>query len=54
MMDLRKKASDFARVTKTRSAIHLTMVTPYGLLWNEYVGEIQSQITGEDLMKMMI
>lgn len=47
--DLRKKANDFIRVTKTRSAIHLTLVTPYGLAWNEYAGEIQSQITAEDL-----
>ena len=50
-MSLRKKAFDFVHVTKTRDAIHLTMVTPYGLVWNEYAGEIQSQITVEDLMK---
>ena len=50
-MDLRRKADDFVRATKTRDAIHLTMVTPYGLAWNEYAGEIQSQITAEDLMK---
>ena len=50
-LELRRKAGDFLRATKTRDAIHLTMVTPYGLFWNEYAGEIQSQITAEDLMK---
>ena len=50
-LDLRKKMNDFIRVTKTRDAIHLTMVTPYGLFWNQYAGEIHSQITFEDLMK---
>ena len=49
--DLRQKSEDFIRVTKTRDAIHLTMVTPYGLKWNAYAGEIQSQITMEDLMR---
>lgn len=49
--ELRKKAEDFVRVTKIRDAIHQTMVTPYGLSWNEYAGEIQSQITAEDLMR---
>ena len=49
--DLRKKTEDFKRKTGTRDAVHLTMVTPYGLVWNTYAGEIQSQITAEDLFR---
>ncbi|MBQ9010329.1 MAG: AAA family ATPase [Clostridia bacterium] len=48
---LKRKASDFRRETGTRSAIHLTMVTPYGLENNSYAGEIHSQITGDDLFQ---
>ena len=51
MESLKRKASDFSLETRTRSAIHLTMVTPYGLAWNTYAGEIQSQVTGEDLFQ---
>ena len=46
---LRRKRADFQRVTKPKEGIHLTMVTPYGLEWNAYAGNIQSQVTGEDL-----
>ncbi|MBQ8161232.1 MAG: ATP-binding protein [Clostridia bacterium] len=49
--ELRRKANDFVTETKTRNAIHWTMVTPFGLYWNKYAGEIQSQITSDDLMK---
>ncbi len=49
--DLRTKAEDFRRKTGTRDAIHLTMVTPYGLSWNAYAGEIQSQIIAADLFR---
>lgn len=48
---LKRKANDFLLETGTRSAIHLTMVTPYGLVRNSYAGEIQSQITAEDLFQ---
>ena len=51
MEALRTKANDFILKTGTRDAIHLTMVTPYGLTWNSYAGEIQSQITVEDLFQ---
>ena len=47
--ELRRKVSDFRMVTGTKDGIHVTLVTPYGLKWNEYAGEIQSQVTGEDL-----
>ena len=48
---LKRKANDFILETGTRSAIHLTMVTPYGLVWNACAGEIHSQITAEDLFQ---
>lgn len=48
---LKRKANDFVLATGTRKAIHLTMVTPYGLVRNAYAGEIQSQITAEDLFQ---
>lgn len=49
--ELRNKASDFFRVTGTKDAIHLTLVTPYGVVRNEYAGEIHSEITLADLMQ---
>ena len=49
--EVRLKTDDFIRATKTRDAIRLTMVTPHGLEWNAYAGEISSQIAMEDLMR---
>jgi len=48
---LRHKVSDFAKLTKTKSSIHLTLVTTYGLSENAYSGRIQSVITGDDLIR---
>lgn len=47
----RRKTSDFRKKTKTRSAIHPTLVTTYGLLENSYSGEIQSVVTADDLFR---
>lgn len=41
--------SDFLRETGTRSSVHITMVTPFGISRNKYSGEIRSEITAEDL-----
>ena len=49
--DLMRKKMDFLTATKTTHAIHLTMVTPYGLIHNSYYGNIQSQITADDLFR---
>ena len=49
--DLIRKRNDFLIVTKARSAVHLTMITPYGIANNSYSGDIQSQVTGEELFK---
>ena len=46
---LRDKAEDFRRVTGTRDAIHLVLVTTYGLKENTYAGRFRSVVTAEDL-----
>jgi len=47
--DLIRKRNDFLLATGTASAIHLTMVTPWGLVSNQYAKEIQSQVIGDQL-----
>ena len=47
--DLMRKRNDFIISTGTKAAIHLTMVTPFGLLQNSYAGNIQSEVTADDL-----
>ncbi|MDR3296527.1 MAG: AAA family ATPase [Clostridiales Family XIII bacterium] len=49
--NLRNKRAAFLAETKTRKAVHLTMVTTYGVVRNEYAGNIQSEITAEDLFR---
>jgi len=39
----------FKEVTKTRNALHLTVITPYGLADNSYFGDVQAVITADDL-----
>ena len=46
---LRNKRNAFVTGTKTRKAIHQTMITTYGLAHNEYWGGVQSEITFDDL-----
>lgn len=46
---IQHKVSDLATVTKTKYAIHPTLVTTYGLINNSYAGNIQAVITAEDL-----
>ena len=47
--ELRNKKSLFIETTKTRKAVHLTMVTTYGVRQNSHSGVVQSEITLEDL-----
>jgi len=47
--ELRNKKGVFYGETKTRKAIHLTMVTTYGIKKNEYSNNIQSEVTASDL-----
>jgi len=46
---LRNKRTTFINETKTRKAVHLTMVTTYGLKRNVHSGEVQSEVLMEDL-----
>ena len=48
---MRRKMSDFRILTKTRHALHLTLITTYGVAANAYAGELQAVITAEDLFK---
>lgn len=47
--ELNEKAEMFRAVSKTRKAVHLTMVTSNGLVDNAYSKQIQSEITLADL-----
>ena len=46
---MRRKISDLQKKTKTRHAIHSTLVTTYEVEESSYAGNIQSIITGDDL-----
>lgn len=47
--DMRRKISDYRIDSKTKYVIHPTLITTYGVIENEYSGELQSVITAEDL-----
>lgn len=47
--NLRNKRAAFKQETKTRKAVHLTMITTYGVKRNEYWGNIQSEVVMNDL-----
>lgn len=47
--DLRHKMDVFTRQTKCRKALHLTIVTTYGLKQNKYSGRVHSVIKANDL-----
>ena len=47
--DMRRKISDFLIDSKTKYAIHPTLITTYGVVENEYSTELQSVITGDEL-----
>ena len=49
--DLMRKLAVFSSVTHTRKAVHLTMVTPFGILRNSHSGRVQSEVTLGDLFK---
>ena len=48
---LRNKRSAFKEETRTRKTVHITMITTYGIKYNEYWSNIQSEVTLEDLFK---
>ena len=45
----RSRKARFIEETNTRKAVHITMVTTYGVRHNEYFNDIQSQVTLDDL-----
>lgn len=47
--ELARKRNVFQSVTGTRKAIHSIMVTTYGLTHNEYWGDVQAEISLDDL-----
>jgi len=49
--NLRNKLFTFKEETKTRKAVHLLMLTTYGLAKNKYSGLVQKEITLNDLFK---
>ena len=49
---LMNKKSEFKAATKTRKAVHLTMVTSFGVKPNAYSGRVQSFATLDDLFAL--
>ena len=47
--NLRNKKSTFMREAKVRKAVHITLITTYGVKRNEYRGNIQSEVRMDDL-----
>lgn len=48
-LHLLERREEFRRQTRTRKALHLTMITTYGLKHNAYRNDIQSEVTMDDL-----
>lgn len=48
---LRRKIERFRECTKTKKALHLTLISTYGIKNNMYSSRVQSQVTMEDLFK---
>ena len=48
---LRRRKSVFQQVSKTRKAVHTTMITTYGVTHNAYWNNIQSEVKMDDLFK---
>ncbi len=49
--DMRRKIADYMVDSKTKHAIHPTLITNYGIVENELSSELQSVITGEELFR---
>ena len=48
---LRHRKAIFLRESKTKKAVHLTMITTFGLAKGGYSDDIHSQVTMEDLFR---
>lgn len=49
--ELTRKKEVFSMVTKTKSAVHIVMVTTNGLARNKYYGDIQNEVNLDDLFE---
>ena len=49
---LQERKELFRTISKTKKALHLTMVTTYGVKPNAYSGMIQNEVTLDDLFKL--
>lgn len=47
-----RKVEVFAAETETTKALHTTLVTPGGLVRNQYSGVVQSVVMAEDLFAL--
>ena len=48
-VDMRRKMSVFATVTKTRKSVNAVLITPYGMMQSKYSGRFSNVITFDDL-----
>ena len=46
---LRRRLTTFRHLTRTRKALHLTMITTYGISQNSHSGDVQAEVTMDDL-----
>ncbi len=46
---LRRRLTTFRHLTRTRKALHLTMITTYGISQNSHSGDVQAEVTVDDL-----
>ena len=51
--ELRRKARIFKEKTSTKKAVTTVMITTYGLVPNAYAGDIQNQVTMDDLFEKL-
>ncbi len=50
-MKLRRRRGNFIQSTRTKKAVHITMVTPYGIKANSHASIAQNQVLLPDLLK---
>ena len=50
-LELRGKIEAFRSATKTRKALHLTMITTYGVKPGKYAGIVQSEVSMDELIE---
>ena len=48
-LKLQNKKRRFAEATQNRKALHLTMISTYGMVHNAYWNDIQKEVTADDL-----